>query len=254
MRTLLILVDGMRPDAVTLIHEAQQILRKSLYTLNAKTVFPSVTLPCHMSLFHSVDPARHGTTTNTYAPQVRPINGLCEVIKQNKMYSAFFYGWEQLRDLSRPGSLDFSYYCSGRQIGRPAMNNKVTEMAITHLNNNYTDFAFLYLGYTDWAGHEDGWMSKLYMEAMDNSWKNIVKILDSLPEDYAVIITADHGGHDRTHGSDLPEDMTTPLLLLGNGIDTSRKLSDVSILDVAPTITKLLGIEPDEDWEGKSLV
>ena len=48
--------------------------------------------------------------------------------------------------------------------------------------------------------------------------------------------------------------MTTPLLLLGNGIDTSRKLSDVSILDVAPTITKLLGIEPDEDWEGKSLV
>ena len=84
--------------------------------------------------------------------------------------------------------------------------------------------------------------------------KNIVKILDSLPEDYAVIITADHGGHDRIHGSDLPEDMTTPLLLLGNGIDTSRKLSDVSILDVAPTITKLLGIEPDEDWEGKSLV
>lgn len=254
MRVLLILVDGMRPDAMTCIPEAQQILSRSAYTLNARTVFPSVTLPCHLSLFHSVDPDRHGTTTNTYAPQVRPINGLCEVIKQNKMQSAFFYGWEQLRDLSRPGSLDFSYYCSGRYIGRPAMNNNVTDMAITHLNSNYTDFAFLYLGYTDYAGHQEGWMSQLYMDAMENSWKNIEKVLRSLPEDYAVIITADHGGHDRTHGTDLSEDMTIPMLLLGNGIDTGISLSNVSIKDVAPTIVKLLGIEPDEEWEGVSLI
>ena len=37
---------------------------------------PSVTLPCHMSLFHSVDPDRHGITTNGYVPQVRPIKGM----------------------------------------------------------------------------------------------------------------------------------------------------------------------------------
>jgi phosphopentomutase len=92
------------------------------------------------------------------------------------------------------------------------------------------------------------------MDAMENSWKNIEKVLCSLPEDYAVIITADHGGHGRTHGTDLPEDMTIPMLLLGNGIDTSINLSDASIKDVAPTIVKLLGIEPDEEWEGISLV
>ena len=77
MRVLLILVDGMRPDSLTDIQKAQGIIKKSLYTMEAQTVMPSVTLPCHMSLFHSVDPSRHGTTTNTYAPQVRPINGLC---------------------------------------------------------------------------------------------------------------------------------------------------------------------------------
>lgn len=254
MRVLLILVDGMRPDAMTCIPKAQQILKKSAYTLNANTVFPSVTLPCHISLFHSVDPDRHGTTTNIYAPQVRPVNGLCEVIKQNNMQSAFFYGWEQLRDIARPGSLDFSYYCSGRYIGRPAMNNNVTDMAIAHLNSNYTEFAFLYLGYTDYAGHQSGWMSPEYMEAMENSWKNIEKVLSALPEDYAVIITADHGGHDRTHGSSMPEDMTIPMLLLGNGIDTGISLENANIKDVAPTIVKLLGIEPDEEWEGKSLI
>lgn len=59
MKVLLALLDGMRPDSITNVPEAQ-------------TVFPSVTLPCHISLFHSVDPDRHGITTNTYTPQVRP--------------------------------------------------------------------------------------------------------------------------------------------------------------------------------------
>ena len=117
MRVLLILVDGMRPDALTNVSVAQSIIKQSAYTMEAKTVSPSVTLPCHMSLFHSVDPSRHGTTTNVYAPQVRPINGLCEVLAMNNKKSAFFYNWEELRDLSSPDSLTFSYFCRGRTIG-----------------------------------------------------------------------------------------------------------------------------------------
>ena len=81
MKTILILVDGMRPDALDNIEIAQKIIKKSTYTMNAQTVFPSVTLPCLISLFHSVAPDRHGTTTNVYTPQVRPIRGICEVLK-----------------------------------------------------------------------------------------------------------------------------------------------------------------------------
>ena len=79
----------MRPDSITDLPKAQEMIGKSSYTMEATTVMPSVTLPCHMSLFHSVDPSRHGTTINIYAPQVRPINGLCEVIKNNGKNSAF---------------------------------------------------------------------------------------------------------------------------------------------------------------------
>ena len=84
MRVLLILVDGMRPDALKNLATAQEFAQKSIYTMEARTVFPSVTLPCHMSLFHSVDPWRHGITTNVYTPQVRPVKGLCEVLRENK--------------------------------------------------------------------------------------------------------------------------------------------------------------------------
>ena len=129
MRTLLILVDGMRPDALENIEAAQDIIHKSSYIMDAKTVMPSVTLPCHMSLFHSVDPSRHGTTTNTYAPQVRTVKGLCEVLLEDKKKSAFFYNWEELPDLSRPNSLTFSYFCKGRDIGYDKANDIVSAAA-----------------------------------------------------------------------------------------------------------------------------
>lgn len=254
MRTLVILVDGMRPDALGNIPQAQKIIKKSAYTMRAETVMPSVTLPCHMSLFHSVDPTRHGTTTNTYAPQVRPVKGLCEVLAANKKRSAFFYNWEELRDLTRPGSLAFSYFCSGYISGHDVSNDAVTDSAIEYLTANYTDFAFLYLGYVDEAGHQHGWMSDGYMKAIDNSWENIERIVEALPDDYTVIITADHGGHDRCHGTDLPEDMTIPMIIMGNAFEAGREIENANIKDIAPTVAVLLGVTPDDEWEGKSLL
>lgn len=253
MRTLLILIDGMRPDALGNVEAAQDIIGKSSYTMEAKTVMPSVTLPCHMSLFHSVDPSRHGTTTNIYAPQVRPIKGLCEVLLENKKKSAFFYNWEELRDLARPNSLTFSYFCKGRDIGYDKANDIVSKAAADYLKENYVDFTFLYLGYTDMAGHISGWMSDEYMEAIESSWRNVKTLISSLPEDYTVIITADHGGHERMHGSDMPEDMTIPIIINGENFEAGRVLKDACIKDIAPTITKLLGVVPDDEWEGESL-
>lgn len=254
MKVLLILVDGMRPDALAEIPQAQELMKKSAYTLEATTVMPSVTLPCHMSLFHSVDPERHGTTTNIYAPQVRPINGLCEVLDRKDKQCAFFHGWQELRDLTRPGALVFTYFCSGRYIGREAMNNNVTNAAIEYINSSDVSFTFLYLGYTDWAGHKYGWLSEGYMEAMRNSWENIDRVIKALPEDYTVFIVADHGGHDRMHGTEMPEDMTIPVFALGKDFVPGHKLENVNIKDIAPTITTLLGVEPDEEWEGRSLL
>ena len=66
-KVVLVLVDGMRPDAMLACGHpfAQKLVSMSSHALDAQTVMPSVTLPCHMSLFHSVDPDRHGILTNT---------------------------------------------------------------------------------------------------------------------------------------------------------------------------------------------
>ena len=254
MKVLLILVDGMRADSFENCKSAQAFMKKSAYTLNAQTVMPSVTLPCHMSLIHSVDPGRHGTTTNAYAPQVRPIKGLFEMLSAAGKKSAFFYNWEQLRDLSRPSALAASYYVSAGRIGNDVVNKLVTDAAISHISSYDLDFAFLYLGTLDNIGHKYGWMTDEYFEEIDKSFAEIDRIVATLPEDYTVIVTADHGGHDRTHGTDMPEDMTIPVFIMGKDFAPGTELFDVNIKDIAPTVTKLLDVPANEEWEGNSLI
>ena len=93
-KVILVLVDGMRPDGLLQCgHPFVDTLRKNATVyLQAQTVSPSVTLPCHMSLFHSVDPERHGITTNTYAPQVRPIEGLVDRLDNHGKKCALYAG------------------------------------------------------------------------------------------------------------------------------------------------------------------
>jgi len=247
----LILVDGMRPDALALCGNpyVQKLLDSSLYTLQAQTVYPSVTLPCHMSLFHSVDPGRHGVTTNIYMPQVRPIDGLCERLKDKRC--GFFYNWEPLRDLSRPGSLSAAAFFSFRAHGYEQSNEMVTQAAIKAMDS--LDFHFVYLGWTDEAGHAEGWMGEEYMRSLNASFRSIERLIDHAGEDCITIVIADHGGHDRTHGTLMPEDMTIPVIIHGAG-KQGEMTQEVSIKDIAPTIVKLLGCEGAPEWEGRSLL
>lgn len=254
MKVIVILPDGMRPDSLASIEKAQKFIGESSCAMDAQTVFPSVTLPCHISLFHSVTPQRHGTTTNTYMPQVRPIDGLCEVLMQGDKKCAVFYDWEEIRDVSRPNSLAHACFCSGRKLGYKHSGEMLTDAAIEYLKNYDTDFTFIYFGHPDMQGHNYGWMTDEYTQAIEDCWNNIDKIVSALGDEYTYIITADHGGHDRTHGSEMPEDMLIPIIIKGKDFEAGKVLENANIMDIAPTVTKLLGVEPDREWEGKSLI
>lgn len=253
MKVLLILADGMRPDGLDGIRQVAEIKKKAAWTMHARTVYPSATLPCHMSLFYSVEPDRHGTTTNTFAPQVRPIDGLFEVLHANKKMNGMFYSWEPLRDVSRPGKLFYSLCCRAGRLSHTETHRVLCDAALDFIAEAQPDFTFLYLFSPDSLGHNQGWMTEGYMEAVQDCWDHIERVLEKLPEDYTVFITADHGGHERNHGTDLPEDMTIPLFAMGPNFTPGQQLENVSIMDIAPTVTALLGVEAPEEWEGKCL-
>lgn len=66
-----------------------------------------------------------------------------------------------------------------------------------------------------------------------------------------LIVTSDHSGHERTHGTSMPEDVTVPWVVSVLGVPSGLSLTDrVSITDTAPTIAALLGIDRPEEWTG----
>ena len=97
-------------------------------------------------------------------------------------------------------------------------------------------------------------MSEAYMDAVESSWECIEHVLDVVPPECTVIITSDHGGHDRTHGTNMPEDMTIPVMIRGKDFSVGANLGNVNIKDIAPTVTMLLDVDPDEEWEGKPIL
>ena len=253
-KVILILVDGMRPDGFLQCGHSfpAEMLAHSVHDLAARTVMPSVTLPCHMSLFHSVTPERHGILTNTYVPQVRPVRGICEVLRAAGKSCSFFYNWEELKDLSRPDSLATACYVSGHVYGYEEANPRVTKACLDNMAAGGSDFSFLYLGWTDAAGHNNGWMSDEYMRSIRGSLDCIRSVCEAADDDTLVVLTADHGGHGRSHGSDMDEDMTIPILFW-NRTFSSREITGTSILDIAPTVLSVLGVAPDPEWEGKAV-
>lgn len=251
-KVILVLADGMRPDALAACGNSyvNELLSKSIYTLRGTTVMPSVTLPCHMSLFHSVTPDRHGILTNTYVPQVRPVRGLFETLRAGGKKCAMFYNWDELRDLSRPEGLAYSLFVSGHVYPYAETNHRLTDECIRYVSSDIPDFVFLYLGLTDYSGHNFGWMGEDYLKAVSDSLDDIRRLADTLDDEYTLIVTADHGGHGRSHGSDCAEDMTIPVIFRNNAF-TSSDAGDVNIIDIAPTVASMLGVPADPEWEGK---
>lgn len=254
-KVVLISIDGMRPDGLKACGNdyLEELIKKSSYTFDGRTVYPSITLPCHLSMFHSVPPERHGTTSNDYVKPVRPVSGLFEQIKGAGKRATMYYGWEPLREIGRPGALVASEYINAYSFEHT--DAMLTERALNYIKMAKPDFVFLYMVETDEkGGHDSGWMSDTYLDYIKHAIDNVKRVIEEVGDEYTVIVTADHGGHERMHGTDLPEDMTIPLFFCGKQFKQGVELSGVSILDIAPTVVDILGVAPAREWEGKSQV
>ena len=254
-KVILISIDGMRPDGMRACGSpfVFELERTSAYTYTAQSMTPSVTLPCHFSMAHSVTPSRHGILTNTYVPQVRPVAGIFEQVKNAGGITAMFYGWDPLRDIASPGSLHYATYINAYQ--RESADTALTDAAIRVIEESAPDFVFLYMVDTDEkGGHDHGWMSEEYLARIFTALDNAKRVIDRFGDTYSIILMADHGGHDRSHGTAMPEDMTVPLFFRGKAFTPGEIKEELSLLNIAPTIAALMGIPAEREWEGKSII
>ncbi|MEI6494323.1 MAG: alkaline phosphatase, partial [Verrucomicrobiota bacterium] len=134
---------------------------------------------------------------------------------------------------------------------------------------------FIHFGEPDVAGHAHGMFSQEKMKALadsDTALGTVVKAIKDagLLDASVIIITADHGGHDRTaeqlaqmetaglppqpgtHGSSSPEDVTIPWIAWGAGVRKHFTITaPVVQYDTAATALWLLGIPIPEGFWGR---
>jgi hypothetical protein len=117
------------------------------------------------------------------------------------------------------------------------------------------DLVVLLVSSVDIAGHKYGADSTQYREAAESADRALARVLGKvdLAQD-AIVVLADHG-HTRKggHGGTEPEVLSVPLIFAGAGIDRSGSADDARLIDVAPTVSALLGIAAPGHGLGKTL-
>lgn len=254
-RVVLFLLDGCRPDALQKADTPaiDRILARGAHTWQARTVMPSISLPCHTSLFYSQDPRQHGVRENLWSRPPAPVQSMVEVIAGAGHDVAMFYTWEELRDLSAPGTVRMM---SQHRLSQEGLA-EVGKAAAQKIAQYKPTFSFVYLEATDAYGHMFGWMSPEYLRAVSYSDGLVDAVVSELEAggdagETVFVVMADHGGHEFGHGTASDEDMTIPFILAGPGVRRGHALEPpVSIVDVAPTLLSLLGLGIPEAWQGQ---
>ena len=98
-------------------------------------------------------------------------------------------------------------------------------------------------------------MSPGYLEQVAFVDGLVGRLLDAMRTDDTVLLQSDHGGHDRSHGTEMVEDMTVPWMIAGPNIVKQQELrSSVSLLETAPTLARVLEVPVSPHWEGACVV
>jgi predicted AlkP superfamily pyrophosphatase or phosphodiesterase len=255
---LVISIDGLRPDAIER-YEArtlQRLVETGAASLQARTVSPSKTLPSHTSMLSGVEPEVHGITWNTDRTAERGTVGVptvFELAKRQGLSTAAFFSKSKLKHLAKPGTLD--HVESPRHVDT-RMATETVEAATRHMRRSRPNLLFVHIGEPDFAGHTVGWMSFAYGWAVRRADAGVARLLAAADATYGagrytVIVTADHGGHGRDHGTQSDEDTLIPWIAWGEGVEAGPVLRPVKTTDTAATVLWLLGIAAPADWTGR---
>ncbi len=248
---IIVSFDGLRADALQSVWPAR-LRQQGAASWSARTVLPSSTLPAHTSMVTGVGPEVHGVRFNDWQPdqdrlsrttiftRVRAAGGRVAVLvtKQKLLF---------LVPPDVPAEwLLFPRYRQGAVIAEAAQRFREQRPALL----------FVHVADPDDAGHRSGWMSPPYLAVVAQIPGLVEGLLAQVHRagrlaQTLLIVTADHGGHGRTHGTDRPEDITIPWVALGGLARAGVTLQGpIATYDTAVTTLYALGISLPA-WQGR---
>jgi hypothetical protein len=259
-RVVLVLADGLRPDAITPSRMPSLDALGGEYTmaLRATTVRPSTTVAALTSLATGLSPRSHGFTEPglgflSRLAQLRPVGR--ELARAGHPTTIVAHELPVV-ERSVVGAL-VGAAGLGRVTGRGQSARQIAVAAHEALAAQPHGVVFVYLNECDQAGHRSGWMSHDYLAAASEVDAAIGMLAD-VADDALFIVVADHGGggvteHD--HGEPHPVNDHIPLVLAGPSVTRRHQLTRaVSLLDLPPTLLWWFGVDIPPTYEGRVLV
>jgi arylsulfatase A-like enzyme len=122
------------------------------------------------------------------------------------------------------------------------------------------NLCFIHFTDSDDTGHKYGWGSPQQVKAfseVDAALGEIVKAIEAagISGQSVLIVTADHGGHSRTHGRNIPDDMLIPWIAWGKEVKRYFRITGtVTTYDTAATALWLLGLPLPEAFDGQPVM
>jgi predicted AlkP superfamily pyrophosphatase or phosphodiesterase len=261
---VIISIDGLRPDAIDEFdaHTLERLMREGAYSLKAQTILPSKTLPSHTSMLTGVDADGHGITWNSDQTDEHghvDVPTIFALARDAGYRTAAFFSKTKFHHLEVPQSLDYVRSPEGGLLTGRFTWRKTVGLVEEYLESSAEapNLMFVHIGEPDYAGHVFGWMSGIYGLAVKQADNAVAEIIDEANDrfgagNYTLIVTADHGGHGRDHGSADPRDTTIPWIIWGKGVQSGAAIpATIRTMDTAATALWILGVEAPTAWVGK---
>lgn len=204
-------IDALHPMALAkkVSPNLWHLMQEGQYTLKGKSVSPPQTLVNHSAMLTGVPPEKGGKADNSWSPGQPQVamTTLFDDMSRRGYANAFFYSKPKLG------------YLAGRslKIDRLAPETGADE-ALRFIAGGGKRFVMLHISGLEYAGIDQGWLSPAYLEALTGIDASLHLLFHGLKRrgDYLLIITSDHAGHGKHHGTTHPEDFRLPLIILSD--------------------------------------
>ncbi len=258
-RCVILLADGLRPDAVTPSHapSLHALAHDYVKAAQAVTVRPSTTVAAIGSLATGVSPGTHrlmepGVGALRRLGTLRPV---ARELARRALPTIVVAGHVPAIEVPTASALA-KFAGVSRLVAVRGPARHIAESALRRLRLTPRGLVMVYVNDCDRAGHAEGWMSQAYLDAVQ-SVDAAVGLLRATVSDSLLVVLSDHGGggiaptdHDAPH----PINDRIPLIVAGPRVRRRHTLTGpVSLLDVPPTALWWLGVGVPEEYEGRAL-
>jgi hypothetical protein len=260
-RVLLVSVDGLRGDAIARYRPPtlSRLASEGAFTTTARTVTPALTTPAHLSLLSGVGPEKHGIWGDDleFTPEMTSLDPLFKNAGRAGLKAhAFLSVVGPLARFEEALQCKLAFGLDSLTLVEPDAN-RVAGAALPTVRDPAVELVFIHVPDPDLAGHEHGWSSPEYGEAVMRADSALARVVQEVDEETLLIVVSDHGGGgsfgSHLHGSDADEDVLIPLILWGSRV-VGADLGSASLLDVPATALWALGLRAPSHYQGRALL